>query len=272
MRCGTASPTSGHRFSLTNPKPASASPDGTLTAVAQTSQLPCLPLSLPPQALGWRHMALCVLSMTCVPRVSAVFPLLLMFLGLHSFLQGLYRSKCLQRRQHQLLPVLDHLFTTPWPGVAHEALQGRHTPCHLCDNTFFFFLSAFLPTSHITPFHPPKNISALKRSISSAGKTSWQEDFGSLRAGRGLGSLGLALLPWPYRASLARRQCLEAHVPCDGEDPYYVLAQLQAAGNPHKRDLGSSAFPQFGPGNPPCSLQGGRERIVRLLPGSTRPR
>ena len=47
--------TSGHRFSLTNPNPASVSPDGPLPADAQTSQPPSLPLPLPPPGLRWRR-------------------------------------------------------------------------------------------------------------------------------------------------------------------------------------------------------------------------
>lgn len=67
-------------------------------------------------------------------------------------------------------------------------------------------------------------------------------------------------LPGPCKASLESRQCLGALRPWGGRGSPYVLAQLLAAGNPQKSDLGILPSLDLGLGTSPTvqGWQGGR--------------
>lgn len=91
--------------SLTQPDPASARPGDPPIVAAQTSQFHLLPLSPPPQALGWYNVALHVLSMDVCVWTSGPCGLLPApdVLGSPFFSPGFTGSKWLDRGQCQLL-------------------------------------------------------------------------------------------------------------------------------------------------------------------------
>lgn len=153
VRRGTTLPTSGSRCSLTSFHPASVSPDCPPGAVAQTPQLPSLPLLLPPQALGWRNMALRVLRMDVY---AWGFCSLLPAPGV---LGSLFFSPGITWEL-----VAGQTSTPAVPGLGlpqHHALArlhmrpSREAVPHIIFVGQYYSLSPFLPTSHVTPPHPP---------------------------------------------------------------------------------------------------------------------
>lgn len=180
-----------------------------------------------------------------MPSGLCTFSLLLTFLGLHSFLQGLHGNKWPHRGQCQLWPPWGQLSRSFRQGAEHS-LSREATP-HFILSGKYLSLSPSLPASHMTPLHPLKDISALKLDSLSTGKT-----FPGSRAteswGRG-GDWGLAP-PCLGPAELAWGGDTVLEPQRLGVGGALSVFQLQAAGISQKTDLGSSALPGLGPEPP----------------------
>lgn len=201
-----------------------------------------------------------------MPSGLCTFSLLLTFLGLHSFLQGLHGNKWPHRGQCQLWPPRGQLSRSFRQGAEHS--PSREATPHFILSGKYFSLSPFLPASHMTPLHPLKDISALKLDSFSTGKT-----FPGSRAteawGRG-GDWGLAppaweLQSWPGEETLSWSPSALGWVGLS-------LCSSSRQRESHRKVIWG-VLPS--PGSDlslPRSLWGGREGDVReRAPGSAQP-